>query len=416
MIDNSAKKYPLPTEWAEKSIAYVCEHFRFVSYHNPNDIPYPNGGFDHVLFAGNHEIDWNQLSKISGPKAGIFNYDLKNKFERLHSQNQALVSCPESLFFTSELTIRFFDDYVIIEHETPNKIHDEITYNRLNRKPFQIGPIHIRTSKEQYLNNIKKIQRHIREGDIYELNYCISFNADFKELDPVRLFQDLGSKSPMPFSSFFKANQLYLVGASPERFIQRKNDKIIAQPIKGTIKRGKTSEEDKILQNTLRHSEKEKAENLMIVDLMRNDLSKVSATGSIKVDELFGIYPFKQVSQMISTVSSTLKSGVTFEEIIAATFPMGSMTGAPKIKCMELIEKYEDFKRGWFSGTVGYINENGDFDFSVIIRSIIIDTKQKHLYFAAGSAITYDANPEYEYEECLLKAKAIIEVLEQSNL
>jgi len=216
----------------------------------------------------------------------------------------------------------------------------------------------------------------------------------------------------MPFSSLFKAENLYLIGASPERFLKKEGMRMIAQPIKGTIRRGKDSEEDFALKNQLLNSEKERAENLMIVDLMRNDLSKFSETGSVDVEELFGVYPFAKVHQMISTVTSDIKKNVGLKEIIHATFPMGSMTGAPKIKCMELIEKYENFRRGWFSGTLGHIHTNGDFDFNVIIRSIVFDKNTGKGYFAVGSAITYDADPAYEYEECLLKASAILEVLE----
>jgi para-aminobenzoate synthetase component 1 len=186
---------------------------------------------------------------------------------------------------------------------------------------------------------------------------------------------------------------------------------LIAQPIKGTIRRGKNEAEDEILRLQLLHSEKERAENLMIVDLMRNDLSRISEVGSVEVEELFGVYPFPKVHQMISTVRSSVKQSASLAEIFQATFPMGSMTGAPKIKCMELIELYENFKRGWFSGTLGVVQPNGDFDFNVIIRSIVFDKSLGMGYFAVGSAITYDADPAYEYEECLLKASAILEVL-----
>jgi len=215
----------------------------------------------------------------------------------------------------------------------------------------------------------------------------------------------------MPFSSYFKAGNKYLVGASPERFLKKTGSKIIAQPIKGTIKRGATPEADEQLRQLLQNSEKERAENLMIVDLMRNDLSRISEVGMVKVEELFGIYSFKNISQMISTLSSTVRKSVVFEEIIEKTFPMGSMTGAPKIRCMELIDRYENFKRGWFSGALGYISDNQDFDFNVVIRSIIIDKEARQLYFAVGSAITYDADPLHEYEECLLKAQPIFEAL-----
>jgi para-aminobenzoate synthetase component 1 len=258
---------------------------------------------------------------------------------------------------------------------------------------------------------VKAIQQHILEGDIYELNFCQAFRFEHQSWDPIVGFLDLMRVSLMPFSALYKANNLYLLASSPERFLKKSGSKLIAQPIKGTIRRGQTHSEDNSLRLQLLNSEKERAENLMIVDLMRNDLSKVSEIGSVQVEELFGVYPFPKVHQMISTVSSTVKNEVSFKEIIHATFPMGSMTGAPKIKCMELIERYENFKRGWFSGTLGVIEPGGDFDFNVIIRSIVFDKQLGKGYFAVGSAITYDADPASEYDECMLKASAILEVL-----
>ncbi|MEX0884170.1 MAG: anthranilate synthase component I family protein, partial [Cyclobacteriaceae bacterium] len=228
---------------------------------------------------------------------------------------------------------------------------------------------------------------------------------------PIELYFSLCQYSPMPFSALFKAADLAILTASPERFLKKTGNQLLTQPIKGSIRRGDNDEEDKFLQEGLANSEKEKSENLMIVDLMRNDLSRVSQVGEVQVAELFGIYSFQQITQMVSTVSCTLKPGLTFEDIIARTFPMGSMTGVPKIKCMELIDHYEKFKRSWFSGTLGYIQPNGDFDFCVIIRSLIVDCSRKEFYFGVGSAITFDANAKDEYQECLLKADGIIKAL-----
>ncbi|QDH79541.1 aminodeoxychorismate synthase component I [Echinicola soli] len=411
MMDAITGEFPLKKDWIEKAIHWAVQHFDYTSYHHPNSIPYPGQGFPHVLYAGQKTIPWNDLESYAGPKAGILSYDLKNKFERLKSQNPSLVSCPEACFFLPELTIFFHKETLEIKYAEPQRLFEEIGAFQPETVPKNISPIHVKTSRNEYIQNVRNIQDHIREGDIYEMNYCIAFEASVQSISPVQVFLELQEKSPMPFASFFKCKDQYLVGASPERFIKKQGNKLIAQPIKGTIRRGQTPDEDQVLKETLRQSEKERAENLMIVDLMRNDLARIAQTGTVTVDELFGIYPFRQVYQMISTVSATLRPRLSFAEIIAASFPMGSMTGAPKIKCMELIERYENFKRGWFSGTIGYMDEEGNIDFSVIIRSIIIDTKAKHLFFAAGSAITYDADPAYEYEECLLKASAIHEIL-----
>ncbi|GAB3646504.1 anthranilate synthase component I family protein [Echinicola sediminis] len=408
------KEYPLVTGLLKKTLQWACHNFPYVSYFNPNDIPYPNNGFSHMLYAGTTTVNWNDLDSHPGPKSGIFSYDLKNKFERLHSKNPSLVSCPETLFFLPEITLFFNEKSICIDHPKHAEIIQHILATEQLSQQQKVHPIRFHTSKEEYIQNVRHIQDHIREGDIYEMNYCMAFSAAFDYLDPIETYWKLLDKSPMPFSCFFKAKSHYLVGASPERFLKKKGKKIIAQPIKGTIKRGSSPEEDLRLMEQLKKSEKEQAENLMIVDLMRNDLSWISDPGSVKVDELFGIYPFRQVSQMISTVSSTLKPTASFDRIISHTFPMGSMTGAPKIKCMELIEHYENFKRGWFSGAVGYLSDEGDFDFSVIIRSIVIDQETNKLYFAAGSAITYDADPEYEYEECLLKANAILSLFQEN--
>jgi para-aminobenzoate synthetase component 1 len=266
-------------------------------------------------------------------------------------------------------------------------------------------------NRDQYLFKINTIQNEIREGNTYEANFCQAYFGNFETWDPIAAFLRLNELSLMPFAALFKAQTKWLVSASPERFLKKKGKRIIAQPIKGTIQRANDPSQDQKNKDSLLRSEKERAENLMITDLMRNDLSKISGTGSVTVDELFGIYPFPRVFQMISTLSAELKSDLRFDQIISATFPMGSMTGAPKISTMKILDREESFRRGWFSGAFGWIDDQGDFDFSVIIRSIIADMESKKLYFGVGSAITIDASPEKEYEECALKAQAIFELL-----
>src|SRR5690606_8474955 len=191
----------------------------------------------------------------------------------------------------------------------------------------------------------------------------------------------------------------------------KEGHKIISQPIKGTMRRGSNESEDNVLKDQLYHSEKERAENMMIVDLVRNDLARSAIPGSVKVDELFGIYTYPKVHQMVSTVSANAGSDVAFSEIIRNAFPMGSMTGAPKVSAMKLIEQFESSRRGLFSGAAGYITPNGDFDFNVVIRSILYEQKTKKISFQVGSAITYDAVPDQEYQECQLKAEAMRQVL-----
>ena len=254
---------------------------------------------------------------------------------------------------------------------------------------------------------------HILRGDCYEINFCQEFYAEGVSINPVSIYHSLGAASPNPYSAFYKLDDKFLLCASPERYLKKTGSNILSQPIKGTWERSPTNDvEDELNKSRLSTSSKDRSENVMVVDLVRNDLSKVCIEGSVKVDELFGIYKFPQLYQMISTVSGTLNTGIRITDIVKATFPMGSMTGAPKKKVMELIEKYEVTKRGIFSGTVGYISPDKDFDFNVVIRSIMYNASNRYLSFQAGSGITFYSDPETEYDECLLKAMAIKKVLE----
>lgn len=267
------------------------------------------------------------------------------------------------------------------------------------------------TSKENYISNVEKLQEHIQRGDIYEINYCIEFVAEDSNINPHATFKKLNSISEAPYACWAKFGSTYVICASPERFLQKRGNRLITQPMKGTAKRGLTLKEDKKIKSELQTSLKEQTENVMAVDVARNDLSRIAKKGTVKMEELFGVYTFKQVHQMISTVSCELKEDITFIEIIEATFPMASMTGAPKIRALELIKQYENFDRGIYSGAIGVIEENGDFDLAVVIRSIIYDEEKKRVSFAVGSAITAMSDPENEWEECMLKAKAMLAVL-----
>lgn len=406
--------YPLPgLHWVQKLTYWAKREFTYLAYFNGNDYAYPKGNFGNTFFAGNKSIElkefWN--SSASFFKVGIIGYDFKNCLEKLQSSNHSFLDLPETCFFKPELLIQIEKDQVFSKTELPLEFWNSIERIELPQSPNLACRWSPQISKEKYIESVETIKNLIVEGETYEMNFCQAFSGEFESWDPIAAYFRLNEISPMPFSALFKAEEKWIVSASPERFIKKTGSQIIAQPIKGTIRRGTTEEEDFENKNKLSNSEKEKAENLMITDLMRNDLSKVSKTGTVKVDELFGIYPLPRVFQMISTISSKLKADVTFEEIIQATFPMGSMTGAPKIRTMELIEELESFKREWFSGALGWIDEDGDFDFSVVIRSIIADLNAKKLYFGVGSAVTFDADPVQEFEECQLKAQAIVEVL-----
>jgi para-aminobenzoate synthetase component I len=268
-----------------------------------------------------------------------------------------------------------------------------------------------RVSKEDYLEKVTKMLEYIHRGDIYEANFCMEFYDENVQINPLEIYQKLNTISEPPFAVYFKNNSHYLLSASPERYLRREGAKVISQPIKGTAKRVFDDELDSQSKKELSENPKERSENIMIVDLVRNDLSKTATKGSVQVEELCQVYTFKQVHQMISTIVSNVEHTTSPVEIIKTTFPMGSMTGAPKISAMNIIEKLEETKRGLYSGAIGYFTPTGDFDFNVVIRSILYNSQSKYLSFSVGSAITAQSIPENEYDECLLKAKAMFEVL-----
>lgn len=266
-------------------------------------------------------------------------------------------------------------------------------------------------SKAQYIEKICALKQHIQLGDIYEINFCMDFFAENVEIDPLEIYSRLNSISEAPFSALLKLKDTYIICSSPERFLKKENNRLYTQPIKGTARRGADAQEDLMLKRELSQSLKEKTENVMIVDVARNDLSKIAAQGSVQADELFGIYTYKQVHQMVSTVSCTVRPGTSFEDILEATFPMPSMTGAPKQRATELIRQYEPTARGFYSGCIGYMDEQGNFDLNVVIRSIVYDATAKKLSFHVGSAITAMCDPEAEYAECMVKAGAMLKAL-----
>ena len=344
---------------------------------------------------------------------GFLSYDLKNDIEQLNSKNPDGIGFPDLHFFRPEIVIEFQSGHIEIHSNLfdKNEIYQAISNTVI---PEVIIPstlpisIQSRISKQQYIETVQQIKRHIQLGDIYELNFCQEFFVEQYTADPLALFNRLNAISKAPFSSFYKLRDQYLLCASPERFMKKEGATLISQPIKGTIKRGLNKQEDELLKQQLYHSPKDRAENVMIVDLVRNDLAKSCSPGTVRVEELFGIYSFEQVHQMISTVKGRLKPSISPVEAIKHAFPMGSMTGAPKIRSMELIEKYEKSKRGLYSGAVGYFKPNGDFDFNVVIRSLLYNTRQEYLSFQVGGAIVHASDPDSEYEECLLKAKGMV--------
>lgn len=353
-----------------------------------------------------------------------FNYEYQSITKPNTKAN--LTDFPLAYLYTPAIVIELTGNQVTIQSDSENSqiLFDEISgfivpslseqgteqsaYQRVAPTTSIIPFI----SKAAYLEAIHKILALIKRGDFYEINYCQVFEVPQLSAHPVEVYSNLTEVSPTPFACFYKNSSDYLLCASPERYLQKKGNQLISQPIKGTIKRNLHNDaDDKLQVEALQNSSKDKSENVMVVDLVRNDLSRICEQGSVKVSELFGIYSFPQVHQMISTITGTLNSNTLFSEILEATFPMGSMTGAPKKSVMETIDALEPTKRGLYSGTVGYFNPAGDFDFNVVIRSIFYNNDTKKASYGVGGGITIYSDPEKEYEECLLKAAAIKKVL-----
>lgn len=435
-----------PMDWRWQALAWAVSQQThetgFVAFLNNNEIAYPNDPFPNRLCVGAKRVISFSGDDAAGLDAfqalqnahrerpsflvGYFGYDLKNKLESLTSRNPDRLGFPTVHFVEPEWVIDFQETAIRIQGEgdaqtlvdainafaslPENHASVKNSDTTFNERP----PINVRcrVTPDEYQATVRRIQAHILAGDVYELNYCIEFFAQNVELDPLATYRSLNERSPMPFSNFLKIGDRYVMGASPERFLTRDGRRILSQPIKGTIRRGQTPDEDALLRDQLLNSEKERAENLMIVDLVRNDLARSAETGSVRVEELFGIYGFQQVYQMISSVSATLLDGISWTDALRNAFPMGSMTGAPKIRAMQLIDELEVSRRGVYSGAIGYVTPDGDFDFSVVIRTLLYNAQSRYASFSVGSAITYDADPAQEWQECLLKARAIREVLE----
>jgi para-aminobenzoate synthetase component 1 len=392
-------------------------------YLNGNNYPALFGSFPHRLMVGNMtsiscsddslaKLEW--LLEKGDWAYGYFSYDLKNELEALSSDNHKLIAVDHLCFMVPNTVIDLEEDQMQI---STNNDPDDILRQILFTKPIQDGvktPIPVpqaTTTKDRYIHNVLRIKEAILEGQFYEMNYCMAFTANNPHFDPISCYQRLNSLSPMPFSVLLKQSGKYLVSASPERFLKKEGKRIISQPIKGTKRRSADEKDDKRQKKVLFESEKERTENLMIVDLVRNDLARSAKTGTVTVEELFGVHSFQNIHQMISTVTAEHDPNAKLTDIIRYAFPMGSMTGAPKIRVMEEIESLEDTARGLYSGAVGYFTPEGDFDFNVVIRSIIFEEKSGQIAIQVGSAITYDSDPEEEYRECMLKAETMLQVL-----
>ena len=392
-----------------------------------NNENYPRSYINFEIIAGvgseknlvSNSDSLNKLSKLHSKHKdwlfGYLSYDLKNEIEKLNSKNRDNFKSHNVSFFSPEYVLLFKNDILEIQTYRSRKVCDKFVddFIFLDLPPSNINVNFSRSDdKLSYIKKIKEIQQHIKLGNIYELNYCQEFYSKGVKVIPETIFVDLNHKMKTPFSCFVKIQKQYILSSSPERFIRKEKSEILSQPIKGTQKRGLTKKEDIDLLNELQSSQKDISENVMITDLVRNDLSRISKKGSVQVYELCKVYTFRKVHQMISTIISEIDSGIDFSEILRATFPMGSMTGAPKLKAMELIEYFENFKRGIFSGSVGYITPNADFDFNVVIRTILYNLANNYLSIGVGGAITMKSEPAKEYKECIIKAQPLFDIFD----
>ena len=412
----------------KEQLLYWAQQFREVAFLDSNNYPQAYSSYDCMLAVDAFTLlqtdyhnafeDLKQYQQTTKDWLfGYLSYDLKNDSERLQSNNFDGLDFPDLFFFQpkkifllkgNQLETRYLH---LCDDELQEDYQDITTIVPQQSTASESVVVQARIDQKEYLEQVQKMQEYIHKGDIYEANFCMEFYAENATIQPLEKFQKLNAISQPPFAVFLKNNQQYLLSATPERYLRKEGEDLISQPIKGTAKRYEDPVADEKAKDDLASNPKERAENIMITGLVRNDLSRTAQKGSVQVEELCGIYSFMQVHQMISTITSKMDEKYAVIDVLRLTFPMGSMTGAPKISAMKIIEELEATKRGLYSGAVGYFTPEGDFDFNVVIRSILYNQKKQYLSFSVGSAITALSVPEQEYEECLLKAKAMKSVL-----
>ncbi|MBK0368962.1 anthranilate synthase component I family protein [Flavobacterium agrisoli] len=429
----SVYKQVLEPQKLKKQLLNWAQQFREITFLDSNNYQQTFSSFDCLLavdaFTAIQTDCFNAFEDLKQYQQttkdwlfGYLSYDLKNDTENLSSKNFDGLHFPDLYFFQPKKLFILKGNRLEIQYLLVCDDELESDFNEIQAITFEEGSskmqqhektaIKQRISKELYFEKIKQVLEHIHRGDIYEANFCMEFFAENAIINPFEKFEKLNQISQAPFATFFKNNHFFVLSASPERYLRKTGQEIISQPIKGTSKRFENPIEDQESKIKLQNDTKERSENIMITDLVRNDLSKTAQKNSVEVTELCQIYSFLQVHQMISTVKSQLNENYDAISVLKTTFPMGSMTGAPKVSVMKIMEELELTKRGLYSGAIGYFTPNSDFDFNVVIRSILFNSKSQYLSFSVGSAITAMSQPNSEYEECLLKAKAMFEVLQ----
>lgn len=422
-------EFELPTKAVDlRILTDFAKDFTYASLLTSNNYPDLYGKYECLAAFGAYRLlqtnadSFNQLKTFLAQRKswlfGHLSYELKDEIEDLRTQHEQKHAFSQLCFFEPA--------YLLLQERGKNQlkvyVNEEVDPSPILKLAqdlqesesvlpigFDFPILQGVMSKKEYLQAINKLQAEIQYGNIYEINYCQQFTSLKPEFDPYLAFLKLNERSPMPFAAFYKNEKAYALSASPERYLAKRGSKLISQPIKGTAKRGKNQKEDERIKKQLSSDLKEKTENVMIVDLVRNDLSRTADKASVKVEELFGVYTFPQVHQLISTISCSLSTEYHFIDAIKNSFPMGSMTGAPKVSAMQIIDRDEKSSRELYSGSIGYIDPEEDFDFSVIIRTLLYNASSGFLSLSVGGAITAAAKAESEYEECLLKAKAIFD-------
>jgi len=372
--------------------------------------------FDEFKASGNQDLvrlqEW--LNSNADFAFGYFSYDLKNQIEKLESNNTSFIAVPDCYFFVPRILLKggpgkweLLSNIELDVEAFLGKVNQPNSKNESNKVDFKA-----QISKEEYIGHLNKLREHIQLGDVYELNFCQAFISEDSKIDPYQSYHRLRQNLDAPMSAFARFDDLFVLSGSPERYLKKDGERIISEPIKGTMKRHDDPVVDQQLVEELRTSTKDRSENIMIVDLVRNDLSRIAQKGTVHVEEMCEIYSFPNVHQMISRVTCLQKENSSSTGTIQASFPMGSMTGAPKVSAMKLIEEHESFKRGLYSGSLGYFDPDQNFDFNVLIRSLFYDESSKRAVIAAGGAITILSDPESEYEESLLKVRGLLDIME----
>lgn len=419
-MDNYSKRiffdyFPENLERFKNQLLNISNHFDDFIFLNSNS-NVSNCDYQIVCaFQSSEKFEGNSINNLvefyEESKDFIFgniSYDLKDELFGLNSSKKPKVDFGKISFFVPKYLVFIKDGAVEIgvKNESDFKKFQELLLQSTNKNDQKIQEEHFSPNKAIYLEKFEQVKNHIRLGNIYEMNLCVEFSGR-KKLDMVNLYKNLNEISKASYSGLYKQSENWLACSSPELYLQKTGPTIITKPIKGTIKRGENEIEDAKLKHELLNSEKERNENVMIVDLARNDLSIIAEKASVRVSKLFNIESFLQVHQMVSTIECKLKEDLHPIKAIENTFPMASMTGVPKKRALEIIENIEGFNRGLYSGSIGFFKPNGDFVFNVVIRSILYHQSSFKYTFSVGSAITDKCDAEQEFEECMLKAKAL---------